>query len=86
MKAKSNVGLLHPKLENMQTSMTSGGTRVAGAFSRNFFVFFFVAAPRFKLRITAQGAAVQRRSPLRGAGRLRDLAFEGFASCYHKFT
>ena len=47
-----------------------------------FLCFFFVAAPRFKLRITAQGAAVQRRSQLRGAGRLRDLAFEGFASCF----
>ena len=80
LKAKSNVGLLHPKLENTQTSITSGGTRVAGAFSRNFFCFF-AAAPRVKLRITARGATVRRRAPLRGAGRLRDLAFEGFASC-----
>ena len=82
MKAKSNVGLLHPKLENTQTSITSGDTRVAGAFSRNFVFCFFAAAPRVKLRITARGATVRRRAPLRGAGRLRDLAFEGFASCF----
>ena len=86
LKAKSNVGLLHPKLENTQTSITSGDTRVAGAFSRNFVFCFFAAAPRVKLRITARGATVRRRAPLRGAGRLRDFAFEGFASCCNKIA
>ena len=86
LKAKSNVGLLHPKLENTQTSITSGDTRVAGAFSRNFCFLFFRSCAASQAshncagrHCAAQGTAARRGTPAGlGFRRLCLLFLKGF--------